>query len=178
MEPELAAQKQPRPRRRSRRASGLSTEGVAGPSADTSGPELDGRYSLRRGSSFTFLTPGPNWDLTLKRKRREKDDDVVSLSSLDLKIPDAVYILTPNLHIQNETKILVLLTKVTWWWAPPPQRLLGCGPAPEPWGRCLLPAAHRSVCYTAGRGMGTWLPRAAELWEEKPVCLCLASLRR
>lgn len=23
------------------------------------------RYSLRRGSSFTFLTPGPNWDFTL-----------------------------------------------------------------------------------------------------------------
>ncbi|EHH64527.1 hypothetical protein EGM_17768, partial [Macaca fascicularis] len=45
------------------------------------------RYSLRRGSSFTFLTPGPNWDFTLKRKRREKDDDVVSLSSLDLKEP-------------------------------------------------------------------------------------------
>ncbi|XP_038189288.1 neuroepithelial cell-transforming gene 1 protein-like isoform X2 [Arvicola amphibius] len=44
-----------------------------------------GRCSLRRGSSFTFLTPGPHWDFTLKRKRREKDDDVVSLSSLDLK---------------------------------------------------------------------------------------------
>uniref|UniRef100_I3LJD3 Neuroepithelial cell transforming 1 n=1 Tax=Sus scrofa TaxID=9823 RepID=I3LJD3_PIG len=44
-------------------------------------------YSLRRGSSFTFLTPGPHWDLTLKRKRRAKDDDVVSLSSLDLKEP-------------------------------------------------------------------------------------------
>ncbi|XP_009243365.3 neuroepithelial cell-transforming gene 1 protein isoform X1 [Pongo abelii] len=87
MEPELAAQKQPRPRRRSRRACGLSTEGATGPSADTSGPEPDGRCSLRRGSSFTFLTPGPNWDFTLKRKRREKDDDVVSLSSLDLKEP-------------------------------------------------------------------------------------------
>lgn len=23
------------------------------------------RYSLRRGSSFTFLTPGPHWDFTL-----------------------------------------------------------------------------------------------------------------
>uniref|UniRef100_A0A8C5KE91 Neuroepithelial cell transforming gene 1 n=1 Tax=Jaculus jaculus TaxID=51337 RepID=A0A8C5KE91_JACJA len=45
------------------------------------------QYSLRRGSSFTFLTPGPHWDFTLKRKRREKDDDVVSLSSLDLKEP-------------------------------------------------------------------------------------------
>uniref|UniRef100_W5NF50 Neuroepithelial cell transforming 1 n=1 Tax=Lepisosteus oculatus TaxID=7918 RepID=W5NF50_LEPOC len=40
---------------------------------------------LRRGSSFTFLTPGPHWDFTLKRKRREKDDDVVSLCSFDFK---------------------------------------------------------------------------------------------
>ncbi|XP_059844466.1 neuroepithelial cell-transforming gene 1 protein-like [Hypanus sabinus] len=43
------------------------------------------RPSLRRGSSFTFLTPGP-WDFTLKkRKRRAKDDDVISLCSLDIK---------------------------------------------------------------------------------------------
>ncbi|XP_012596707.2 neuroepithelial cell-transforming gene 1 protein isoform X1 [Microcebus murinus] len=93
MEPELAAQKQPRPRRRSRRASGLSAEGAAGPAADTPGqgpglgPGPEERYTLRRGSSFTFLTPGTHWDFTLKRKRREKDDDVVSLSSLDLKEP-------------------------------------------------------------------------------------------
>ncbi|XP_004411878.1 PREDICTED: neuroepithelial cell-transforming gene 1 protein isoform X1 [Odobenus rosmarus divergens] len=87
MEPELAAQKQPRPRRRSRRASGLNAGGAGGPSADTPRPEPDGRYSLRRGSSFTFLTPGPHWDFTLKRKRRAKDDDVVSLNSLDLKEP-------------------------------------------------------------------------------------------
>ncbi|XP_038009526.1 neuroepithelial cell-transforming gene 1 protein-like [Motacilla alba alba] len=44
------------------------------------------RYPLRRGSSFTFLTPGSHWDFTLKRKRREKDDDAVSLSSLDFKV--------------------------------------------------------------------------------------------
>ncbi|XP_015863991.1 neuroepithelial cell-transforming gene 1 protein isoform X1 [Peromyscus maniculatus bairdii] len=87
MEPEPAAQKQPRPRRRSRRASVLSEDRAAGPPADTPGPAADGRCSLRRGSSFTFLTPGPSWDFTLKRKRREKDDDVVSLSSLDLKEP-------------------------------------------------------------------------------------------
>ncbi|XP_034877621.1 neuroepithelial cell-transforming gene 1 protein isoform X2 [Mirounga leonina] len=87
MEPELAAQKQPRPRRRSRRASGLNADGAGGPSADTPRPELDGGYSLQRGSSFTFLTPGPHWDFTLKRKRRAKDDDVVSLNSLDLKEP-------------------------------------------------------------------------------------------
>ncbi|XP_042800689.1 neuroepithelial cell-transforming gene 1 protein isoform X2 [Panthera leo] len=87
MEPEQAAQKQPRPRRRSRRASGLNADGAAGPSADTPRPGPDGRHSLRRGSSFTFLTPGPHWDFTLKRKRREKDDDVISLNSLDLKEP-------------------------------------------------------------------------------------------
>ncbi|XP_055970541.1 neuroepithelial cell-transforming gene 1 protein isoform X1 [Sorex fumeus] len=86
MEPELAAPEQPRPRRRSRRTSGLGADGAEGP-ADTPGPAPSGRYSLRRGSSFTFLTPGPQWDFTLKRKRREKDDDVVSLSSLDLKEP-------------------------------------------------------------------------------------------
>ncbi|KAL7370903.1 hypothetical protein ABVT39_013813 [Epinephelus coioides] len=44
------------------------------------------RRSLRRGSSFTFLTPGPQWDFSLKRKRREKDDgDTVSLCSFDVK---------------------------------------------------------------------------------------------
>ncbi|XP_023155536.1 neuroepithelial cell-transforming gene 1 protein isoform X1 [Amphiprion ocellaris] len=46
------------------------------------------RRSLRRGSSFTFLTSGPQWDLSLKRKRREKDDsDAVSLCSFDFKEP-------------------------------------------------------------------------------------------
>ncbi|KAJ8261799.1 hypothetical protein GJAV_G00158540 [Gymnothorax javanicus] len=45
------------------------------------------RPPLRRGSSFTFLTPGPQWDFTLKRKRREKDDDAVSLCSFDFKEP-------------------------------------------------------------------------------------------
>ncbi|XP_031162393.1 neuroepithelial cell-transforming gene 1 protein isoform X1 [Sander lucioperca] len=44
--------------------------------------------SLRRGSSFSFLTPGPQWDFSLKRKRREKDDsDAVSLCSFDFKEP-------------------------------------------------------------------------------------------
>ncbi|KAJ8002648.1 hypothetical protein DPEC_G00161080 [Dallia pectoralis] len=41
---------------------------------------------LRRGSSFTFLTPGTPWDFSLKRKRKEnRDDDAVSLSGFDLK---------------------------------------------------------------------------------------------
>ncbi|XP_026876074.1 neuroepithelial cell-transforming gene 1 protein isoform X2 [Electrophorus electricus] len=42
---------------------------------------------LRRGSSFTFRTPGPQWDFSLKRKRREKEDDAVSLCSFDFKEP-------------------------------------------------------------------------------------------
>ncbi|XP_039647960.1 neuroepithelial cell-transforming gene 1 protein isoform X3 [Perca fluviatilis] len=45
-------------------------------------------WSLRRGSSFSFITPGPQWDFSLKRKRREKDDsDAVSLCSFDFKEP-------------------------------------------------------------------------------------------
>ncbi|XP_078091977.1 neuroepithelial cell-transforming gene 1 protein isoform X2 [Mustelus asterias] len=55
------------------------------PSSSTPEPG-DSRPPLRRGSSFTFLTPGP-WEFTLKRKRRAKDDDVVSLCSLDIKEP-------------------------------------------------------------------------------------------
>uniref|UniRef100_A0A8C3AIL0 Neuroepithelial cell transforming 1 n=1 Tax=Cyclopterus lumpus TaxID=8103 RepID=A0A8C3AIL0_CYCLU len=51
-------------------------------------PCLSCGRSLRRGSSFTFLTPGPQWDFSLKRKRREKDDcDAVSLCSFDFKEP-------------------------------------------------------------------------------------------
>ncbi|XP_023686933.2 neuroepithelial cell-transforming gene 1 protein isoform X1 [Paramormyrops kingsleyae] len=45
------------------------------------------RPTLRRGSSFTFLTPGPQWDFSLKRKRREKEEDAVSLCSFDFKEP-------------------------------------------------------------------------------------------
>ncbi|KAF3704874.1 Neuroepithelial cell-transforming gene 1 protein [Channa argus] len=54
-------------------------------------PEKNNRNvrSLRRGSSFTFLTPGPQWDFhSMKRKHREKDDsDAVSLCSFDFKEP-------------------------------------------------------------------------------------------
>ncbi|KAM8883137.1 neuroepithelial cell-transforming gene 1 protein isoform 1-T1 [Synchiropus picturatus] len=46
------------------------------------------RRSLRRGSSFSFLTPAAQWDFSLKRKRREKDEsDAVSLCSFDFKEP-------------------------------------------------------------------------------------------
>ncbi|XP_051818869.1 neuroepithelial cell-transforming gene 1 protein isoform X1 [Antechinus flavipes] len=82
---------QPQPRRRSGRLTASRASSEDEPEArlenPLSGPEPRRRYSLRRGSSFTFLTPGPHWDFTLKRKRKEKDDDVVSLSSLDLKEP-------------------------------------------------------------------------------------------
>ncbi|KAG5261481.1 hypothetical protein AALO_G00284740 [Alosa alosa] len=55
-------------------------------------PEINNnakRPPLRRGSSFTFLTPSSQWDFSLKRKRREKDDDSVSLSSFDFKEPSS-----------------------------------------------------------------------------------------
>uniref|UniRef100_A0A668AK26 Neuroepithelial cell transforming 1 n=1 Tax=Myripristis murdjan TaxID=586833 RepID=A0A668AK26_9TELE len=51
-------------------------------------PLISCRPPLQRGSSFTFLTPGTPWDFSLKRKRKEKDDDTVSLSSFDLKEPN------------------------------------------------------------------------------------------
>ncbi|XP_054844117.1 neuroepithelial cell-transforming gene 1 protein isoform X2 [Eublepharis macularius] len=71
-----------------RRSGGASlTETPGGTEQAAAAVASCGRYPLRRGSSFTFLTPGPQWDFTLKRKRREKDDDVVSLCSLDLKEP-------------------------------------------------------------------------------------------
>ncbi|KAM5172060.1 neuroepithelial cell-transforming gene 1 protein [Mantella aurantiaca] len=61
-----------------------SVTSLAGPASPDRGSR---RYSLRRGSSFTFLTPGTQWDFNLKRKRREKDDDSISLCSFDLKEP-------------------------------------------------------------------------------------------
>ncbi|XP_050572895.1 neuroepithelial cell-transforming gene 1 protein-like, partial [Cygnus atratus] len=76
------------PRRRRGRASAGPRASRSPPAASTPGGAAScSRYPLRRGSSFTFLTPGPHWDFTLKRKRREKDDDVVSLCSLDFKEP-------------------------------------------------------------------------------------------
>ncbi|KAK6482549.1 neuroepithelial cell-transforming gene 1 protein-like isoform X2 [Huso huso] len=64
-----------------RRNSSINSESTSPESCKSKRPPL------RRGSSFTFLTPGPNWDFTLKRKRREKDDDAVSLCSFDFKEP-------------------------------------------------------------------------------------------
>ncbi|KAG2460381.1 ARHG8 protein, partial [Polypterus senegalus] len=73
-----------RPKRKSGskcRKSSINTESTTPENCNSKRPPL------RRGSSFTFLTPGSNWDFTLKRKRRDKDDDVVSLCSFDFKEP-------------------------------------------------------------------------------------------
>ncbi|KAM9581863.1 neuroepithelial cell-transforming gene 1 protein-like [Guaruba guarouba] len=76
------------PQRRRGRASAGARASRSPPADGTPGVAAScSRYPLRRGSSFTFLTPGPHWDFTLKRKRREKDDDAVSLCSLDFKTP-------------------------------------------------------------------------------------------
>ncbi|XP_029969950.1 neuroepithelial cell-transforming gene 1 protein-like [Salarias fasciatus] len=51
------------------------------------------RRSLRRGGSCSFLTPGPRWDSSPKRKRRAKDEcDAVSLCSFDFKAPSCLQI--------------------------------------------------------------------------------------
>ncbi|KAG8440057.1 hypothetical protein GDO86_006014 [Hymenochirus boettgeri] len=63
-----------------------SVSSLAGGSVTPEG-SISRRRSLRRGSSFTFLTPGTQWDFTLKRKRREKEDDSLSLCSFDFKEP-------------------------------------------------------------------------------------------
>uniref|UniRef100_A0A8P4KP72 Neuroepithelial cell transforming 1 n=2 Tax=Dicentrarchus labrax TaxID=13489 RepID=A0A8P4KP72_DICLA len=60
---------------------------AAEPSPQTLRRNNSKKPPLQRGSSFTFLTPGTPWDFSLKRKRKEKEDDTVSLSSFDLKEP-------------------------------------------------------------------------------------------
>ncbi|CAL8405407.1 unnamed protein product [Arctogadus glacialis] len=46
------------------------------------------RRSLRRRGSFSFLTAGPQWDASLKRRHLEKEDgEAVSLCSFDFKEP-------------------------------------------------------------------------------------------
>ncbi|GAA6102746.1 neuroepithelial cell-transforming gene 1 protein isoform X1 [Tachysurus ichikawai] len=75
-----------RPKRKAsckRKSSVLAQDSSPGSSNNNSSQ----RPPLRRGSSFTFRTPGPQWDFTLKRKRREKDEDAVSLCSFDFKEP-------------------------------------------------------------------------------------------
>ncbi|KAM7414882.1 hypothetical protein PAMA_019614 [Pampus argenteus] len=60
---------------------------VVEPSPQTLRRNNSKKPPLQRGSSFTFLTPETPWDFSLKRKRKEKDDDTVSLSCFDLKEP-------------------------------------------------------------------------------------------
>ncbi|XP_028286478.1 neuroepithelial cell-transforming gene 1 protein-like [Parambassis ranga] len=61
---------------------------------------------LQRGSSFTFLTPGTPWDFSLKRKRKEKDDDTVSLSSFDMKEPN-------NKRVRSLAKVSSLVNLIS-----------------------------------------------------------------
>ncbi|CAL8261390.1 unnamed protein product [Merluccius merluccius] len=68
-----------------RTASRTSTTSVSSPDSRSNNRK---KPPLQRGSSFTFLTPGASWDFSLKRKRKDKDDDTVSLSSFDLKEPN------------------------------------------------------------------------------------------
>ncbi|XP_044050040.1 neuroepithelial cell-transforming gene 1 protein-like [Siniperca chuatsi] len=74
-------------RRISSRTSITSVISAAEPSPQTLRRNNSKKPPLQRGSSFTFLTPGTPWDFSLKRKRKEKEDDTVSLSSFDLKEP-------------------------------------------------------------------------------------------
>ncbi|KAM3870529.1 neuroepithelial cell-transforming gene 1 protein-like [Diretmus argenteus] len=69
------------------RTSTSSVITAAEQSPETTRRNYSKKPPLQRGSSFTFLTPGTPWDFSLKRKRKEKDDDTVSLSSFDLKEP-------------------------------------------------------------------------------------------
>ncbi|XP_061780286.1 neuroepithelial cell-transforming gene 1 protein-like [Nerophis lumbriciformis] len=77
----------PKLRRTSSRLSTVSVISAAEPSPQSLRRNNSKKPPLQRGSSFTFLTPGTPWDFTLKRKRKEKDEDTVSLSSFDLKEP-------------------------------------------------------------------------------------------
>ncbi|XP_040895035.1 neuroepithelial cell-transforming gene 1 protein-like [Toxotes jaculatrix] len=79
--------KEQKVRRMSSRTSTASIMSAAEPSPQTLRRNNSKKPPLQRGSSFTFLTPGTPWDFSLKRKRKEKEDDVVSLSSFDLKEP-------------------------------------------------------------------------------------------
>ncbi|XP_026220833.1 neuroepithelial cell-transforming gene 1 protein-like isoform X2 [Anabas testudineus] len=83
----MVANRKQKLRRVSSRTSTTSVISAAEPSPQTLRRNNSKKPPLQRGSSFTFLTPGTPWDFSLKRKRKEKDDDTVSLSSFDLKEP-------------------------------------------------------------------------------------------
>ncbi|XP_034032036.1 neuroepithelial cell-transforming gene 1 protein-like [Thalassophryne amazonica] len=79
--------KKPKLRRVSSRTPAASVPGGGCGSPDTLSRANCKKPPLQRGSSFTFITPGTPWDFSLKRKRKDKDDDTVSLSGFDLKEP-------------------------------------------------------------------------------------------
>ncbi|KAM9808314.1 neuroepithelial cell-transforming gene 1 protein-like [Neosynchiropus ocellatus] len=85
---ESLGEKRPKLRRMSSRISTNSVSVAAEASPKTLRRTNSKKPPLQRGSSFTFLTPGTPWDFSLKRKRKDKDDDTVSLSSFDLKEPN------------------------------------------------------------------------------------------
>ncbi|XP_060932144.1 neuroepithelial cell-transforming gene 1 protein-like [Limanda limanda] len=89
-----------------RMTSRTSTSSVRSAAAEASPQTLRRTNSmkppLQRGSSFTFLTPGTPWDFSLKRKRKEKDDDTVSLCNFDLKEPS-------NKRVRPLTKVSSLV---------------------------------------------------------------------
>nr|XP_020478944.1 neuroepithelial cell-transforming gene 1 protein-like [Monopterus albus] len=74
-------------RRMSSRTCTASVITAAEPSPQTLRRNKSKKPPLQRVSSFTFLTPGTPWDFSLKRKRRDQEEDTVSLSSFDIKEP-------------------------------------------------------------------------------------------
>ncbi|XP_068169167.1 neuroepithelial cell-transforming gene 1 protein-like [Antennarius striatus] len=93
-------------RRMTSRTSITSINSVAEPSPRTLRRNNSKKPPLQRGSSFTFLTPGTPWDFSLKRKRKEKEDDTVSLSSFDLKEPN-------NKRVRSLAKVSSLVNLIS-----------------------------------------------------------------
>ncbi|XP_068595336.1 neuroepithelial cell-transforming gene 1 protein-like [Brachionichthys hirsutus] len=88
------------------RTSATSVNSAAEPSPRTLRRNNSKKPPLQRGSSFTFLTPGTPWDFSLKRKRKEKEDDTVSLSSFDLKEPN-------NKRVRSLAKVSSLVNLIS-----------------------------------------------------------------
>ncbi|XP_033824548.1 neuroepithelial cell-transforming gene 1 protein-like [Periophthalmus magnuspinnatus] len=93
-------------RRASSRTSTTSIISVTEPSPKLLRRNSSKKHVLQRGSSFTFLTPGTPWEFGLKRKRKDKDDDTVSLSSFDLKEPN-------NKRVRSLAKVSSLVSLIS-----------------------------------------------------------------
>lgn len=93
-------------RRVSSRTSTTSIISVTEPSPKLLRRNSSKKHVLQRGSSFTFLTPGTPWEFGLKRKRKDKDDDTVSLSSFDLKEPN-------NKRVRSLAKVSSLVSLIS-----------------------------------------------------------------